>query len=414
MAAPEPLGPAGPPAGKATLAIDVVELNPHAPQPFAFTEAALCLRDSIRDAGFQSEHRVNIANPRTASIVLGAVPPFNEPLGQLDRRKTLVFNFEQLGSASTIASPGYVRWLRDWLVLDYHSRNVEYLRRVNGPAQQAVELPLVPSRSLLFRPGLVADRTVDVLFFGSENERRTALLRRLEAAGLRVEVVAGAYADELAPAIRRARLVLHVHYYETGLFPVARVLQPVIAGVPVVCESSVFSAGSDWSGSGIVFAPYGGLVDACRQLLASEGEQQRRVAEARQFAERIDFAGPFEQVLKALLQRLAAPPRPIAPPQPFAPPRPIAPPQPVAAPRPYAPDPARAAREDDDPEGPLSTEQIEAILERESSGLPPEANLQAAPFKLAERQPGQGRYGFLVVALLLVFSLYTIWQSMRG
>lgn len=403
-------GIALPPGGGRDLTIDVVELNPHAPRPFAFTEVALCLRDSLRAAGLQSNHRVNIANAQGVCMVLGAVPPFNGPLEQLDPRKTLVFNFEQLGSTSTIAGPEYLHWLRQWIVLDYHSRNVDFLRRVNGPGQAVLELPIVPGPSLAFRLDLPPEKSVDVLFFGSPNERRTALLHRLEDAGLRVEIVAGAYAEELAPAIRRARLVLHVHYYETGLFPVARILQPVAAGVPIVCESSVFSAECDWSGSGILFAPYDSLVDACRRLLGVEDEQQRRVEVSRQFAARIDFAAPLENVLRALVRRLETPaPAAPRPPQPAAVPRPISPPQPIAPPR------AATAHEAPEPQDPdaLSTEQIEAILEREASELPPEANLRVPPLKLAERQPGKGRYGLWIVALLLAFSLYTIWQSMR-
>jgi len=299
-------GNALPSGGGRALTIDVVELNAHAPRPFAFTEVALCLRDSLRLAGLQSDHRVNIANPQAVCIVLGAVPPFNERLEQLDPRKTLVFNFEQLASTSTIAGPEYLHWLRQWIVLDYHSRNVEFLRRVNGPRQDVLELPIVPGPSLAFRLDLPPEKSVDVLFFGAPNERRTALLRRMEEAGLRVEIVAGAYADELTPALRRARLVLHIHYYETGLFPVARILQPVAAGVPIVCESSVLSAGSDWSGSGILFAPYDGLVDACRRLLADEDEQRQRAQRSRQFAARIDFAGPLENVLRTVLQREAS------------------------------------------------------------------------------------------------------------
>jgi hypothetical protein len=295
-------GIALPTGGGRDLTIDVVELNPHAPRPFAFTEVALCLRDSLRFAGLQSDHRINIANPEAVCIVLGAVPPLNGPLDQLDPRKTLVFNFEQLGSTSSIVGPEYLHWLGRWLVLDYHSRNVDFLRRVNGPGQAVLELPIVPGPSLAFRPDLPPEKSVDVLFFGSPNERRTALLHRLEQVGLRVEIVAGAYADELTPAIRRARLVLHVHYYETGLFPVARILQPVAAGVPIVCESSVFSAGCDWSGSGIMFAPYDKLVDACRHLLADHDEQRRRAERSRQFAAQIDFNGPLAKVLRAIAE----------------------------------------------------------------------------------------------------------------
>lgn len=386
------------------LTIDVIELNAHAPQPFAFTEAALCLRDSIRAMGLGSNHHVNIANPGSVCIVLGALPPLLGPLGQLDPRKTMVFNFEQLGSTSTVVSADYLSWLRQWLVLDYHSHNVEHLRRVNGAGQQVLELPIVPGPSVLFRPELPPDKTVDVLFFGTLSERRARLLHRLEEAGLRVETVAGAYAGELTPAIRRARLVLHVHFYETGLFPVARFLQPVAEGVPIVCETSVLSAQTDWSRSGILFAPYDGLVDACRALLMSDEEQRSRALQAQRFAAEIDFAGPFNRVLETLAERLTAGrqalPAQTLQPQP-APPPPIAPPRPAFAPV------TRNAEE------PLSTEEIEALLEREAGPLPPEAHVPAAPVPMAQRQPGQGRLGRLLVWLVILFSLATLIQAMR-
>jgi hypothetical protein len=354
--------------------VDIVELNPYAPRPFVFTEAALCLRDALVAAGWTSTHRRNEIDPQAYSIVLGAVPPFPPLVAQLDPRRTLIANFEQLGSASTIARGEYERWLRDWTVVDYHSRNVDYLKRAH-PAQRVFEIPLVPGPSVVFDVP-PAERVVDVLFFGSMNERRAALLNQLKAAGLLVELVEGAYGDELAPAVRRARLVLHVHYYDTALFPVVRMLQPVAAGVPVVCETPVFSALSDWSQSGIVFAPYDGLLDACRRLLASPAEQQERAAQAQAFARTLDFAGPFRRALEALAETAATD--------------------------------ARGAPAD--PERPLSVEEIEAIL-LEEGAAPPDG--QPAPVQLAMREPGQGRFGRWIVLLLIAFSFWTIWQTMR-
>ena len=289
------------------LEINVVELNPHAPRPFAFTDAALCLRDSIRAAGFASNLYVNQTNPRALSIVLGAVPPLLGPLAQLDPRKTVIFNFEQLASNSDLAGAPYRQWLRDWLVADYHSQNVEHLMQKNGAAQQVLELPVVPGPSVLYRPDLPQDPVFDVLFYGTLNPRRAQIVARLRAAGMTVEVVGGAYGAELTPAIRRARIVLHVHFYETGLFPVARVLQPVAHGVPVVSEVSVFSARSDWSRSGIRFAPCDGIVDACRELLRSDQERRERAQEAQRFAAQLDFQTPFARVLEAVAARLARP-----------------------------------------------------------------------------------------------------------
>jgi hypothetical protein len=404
------------------LTVDVVELNPYAPRPFVFTEAALCLRDSIRGAGFASEHHVNQGNPNALALVLGAVPPHLALLDQLDPRKTAIVNLEQLASGSALITPAYVHWLRKWLLADYHSENIAWLKRANGEAQQALRLPLVPGPSLV-HPAPDAVKSVDVLLFGSPSPRRELVLQRLRDAGVSVETVAGAYAHELAPALRRARLVLNVHFYETGLFPVTRVLQPVANGIPVVCESSTFSRDEDWAESGILFADYDDIPRACIGLLRSEGERRERAQLAQHFASQIDFATPFRAVVKALALRMVQPPtaeaavapnavRPARPPQPASlrPPMTLAPPAPMRGQLPVRDQVPAAAFDDSD--DPADTAEIEAILAREATRLPLEAHLQPPPLKIAEREPGKGRYGVWIVALLLIFSLYTIWQSM--
>jgi hypothetical protein len=372
------------------LTVNVVEINPHAPRPYVFTETALCLRDSIVAAGFGSNLHVNRADPMALSIVLGAVPPLHGPLEQLDPRKTILFNLEQLASDSALIGADYRRWLRQWLVVDYHSANVEHLRRENGEQQQALELPLVPGPSVRFRPDLPDDKCIDVLFFGTLSERRLRILAQLEQAGMTVETVAGSYADELTPAIRRARIVLHVHFYATGLFPVTRFLQPVAHGVPIVCETSALPGGGDWHRSGILFADYDDLVQACRSLLASQGEQHERAARARRFAASMDFATPFGLVLEAVAARLATPP----------------PAAPAAFPSASAKPPAAGETAPTDAE-------IEALLLQDPEVLAPEAHLQPPPVRIVERQLGQGRFGVWAVWLLVLFSLFTIWHSMR-
>jgi hypothetical protein len=349
--------------------VNVAEINPHAPRPYTFTEAALCLRDAIRAAGYDSEIHVNRADTSQRCIVLGALPPNLPAVDQLDARKTAVYNFEQLASGPLAAGPQYVPWLRRWLVADYHSRNIAWLRRESGGEQRVLELPLVPSEAIAFHPEMPREPSVDVLFFGTLNERRERLIDALRAAGMSVEVVVGAFAGELTPAIKRARIVLHAHFYSSGLFPVARVLQPVVQGVPVVCEKSVFSELADWTHSGIAFAPYEGLVEACEDLLGRPDEQQWRIEQARAFAAAIDFATPFERLLAALAQ----------------------------------------APEDETPH-----DEIAAILAQEAQQLPPEAHVTPQPFKLVERHPGEGKYGVWAVWLLIAFSLYTIWMTMRS
>ena len=66
-----------------------------------------------------------------------------------------------------------------------------------------------------------------------------------------------------------------------------------------------------------------------------------------------------------------------------------------------------------DTDRPLTNEEIEAILAEEAEQLPPEPHVQPPPLKIVERQPGDGRFGVWIVWLLIVFSIYTIWLSMR-
>jgi hypothetical protein len=345
--------------------VNVAEINPHAPRPYTFTEAALCLRDSIRALGYTSDVHVNRADTAERCIVLGALPPNLPAVEQLAAHKAVIFNFEQLASAPPVIGEQYLPWLRRWLVADYHSANVDWLKRESAGEQRVLELPVVPSPSITWRADLPYEPQVDVLFFGTVNERRARILQALRDAGLSVEEVAGAFGDELAPAIKRARIVLHVHFYASGLFPVARVLQPVAQGVAVVCEQSVFPRLSDWSASGIVFAPYEELVEACRRLVASHEERAVRARRNREFAAAIDFATPFRRLLLAL------------------------------------------------DEVPVPDEEIEKILDQEAQQLAPQAHLAAPAFKMVERQPGEGRFGRWIVWLLVAFSLYTVWQSMR-
>jgi hypothetical protein len=360
------------------VALDVALINPHAPCPYTFNEAALCLQASIRAAGHACALHVNRSDSAGRAIVLGALPPHLPAVEQLDPRRTAIFNFEQLGAASSVTGESYAPWLRRWLVVDYHSENIAWLR-AQHPAQRALELPVVPGPAIAFHPGRPLEPVNDVLFFGTLSPRREEIIRRLREAGLSVEVVAGAFGDELTPAIKRARLVLHVHYYERGLFPVARILQPVAQGVPLVCEDSVHSQLNDWSRSGIVFAPYEQLAAACAALVSAARERDERARANQAFAAALDFATPFERLLREM--DLAPPPG-------------IEAPQLLAAP-------------------PLPQDEIEAELAREATELP-EAHETPPPLKLVERVPGQGRYGLWIVVLLVLFSAFTIWQGLQA
>jgi hypothetical protein len=368
-------------AGGRHLGIDVVEDNPYAPQPFVFSELAACLCASIRQLGFADcRHVVNQVDQDRLALVFMPNPGWESLVSRLNPRLTVLINLEQLGSESALLGNGYVDELARWPVLDYSSANIEFLRQRHGARQLAFELPFVPGPAAIFRPELaVEEKSVDVLFFGTLSDRRSLILEQLRAAGLTVEVVAGAYAWELTPAVLRARMVLHIHYYSTKLFPISRMLQPVANGVPVVCETSVHADLSDWSRSGMVFADYEQLVATCVALLDSPQQQLDAVQRTLRFARQLDFERPFMALLQGLAQRDA-----------------------------QAPIKSRAAAGDG-----LSHEEIDTILRLESTQLPPPADVRPAPIVLAQRRPSEGRFGRIGMLVYLGFVLFTLWQTLK-
>jgi hypothetical protein len=283
------------------MKINIIELNQYAPLPFVFSEAALCLRDSIRLAGYSCElliDSVDIADANDYSIVLGAKP--GEPrLSKLNPSRIILFNFEQLNSNSALVDEPYINWLQQNIVFDYHSDNVEFLKTIN-PNGCFHEIPMVPAFSLIPELQSYPAQTSDVLFVGSKSKRRLEIIDKLNSIGIHAKSIQGAYGTALTSAILGTKIILNVHFYETKLFPALRVLQPVLLGIPVVSETSVFSANSDWSRSGIKFVDYSDIVVACSDLLNSTSEQLQNVKQSLHFISTLEFTKLFRAALGAV------------------------------------------------------------------------------------------------------------------
>jgi len=267
--------------------LTILEINPHAPRPFTFSDCAVCLVESLNEAGFAVQQSFNTIPDHGMVLILGWTPEWLEQNSHLlTRERTLLFNAEQLQSLSPLVTPAYLRELGQWSVIDYHEANADFIRQLHGSAAQVTTVPLVPGCSVTYGHTCAPpeETETDVVFYGSLNARREHVINQLRALGLRVEVVSGAYGPELTPALCRAKLVLHVHYYDTALYPALRLLQPVALGVPVVCETSVDSRWNDWSSSGMVFADYADLAKVCLDQINNLSQARSAAQECLGFA----------------------------------------------------------------------------------------------------------------------------------
>jgi SAM-dependent methyltransferase len=168
------------------------------------------------------------------NFVFGAHLGFDA--GLRERHACVFVNLEQLGAGGAAVSPAYMDLLRSSAVVDYDADNVPAYNHSDADA-----VPLVP---MGYAPYLaqtdalpLAERPIDLLFIGSINERRRALIRRIEAQGVQVSMFdAPLYGAERDHFIGQAKAVLNVHFYDSSRFEQVRVAHCLSLGTPVISE----------------------------------------------------------------------------------------------------------------------------------------------------------------------------------
>lgn len=255
----------------------------------AFREVAETLLCGLRNLGHRAAIAENTVDPQVTNIVLGA-----HLLTERDGRSlppgTILYNLEQLGSPHL--REAYYALAERYQIWDYSPVNLALWqqRRCLFPPQ-LVEIGYTPE---LRRIAAAEQQDIDVLFYGSMNEHRLAVLRRLQEAGARVHAVFGVYGRERDALIARAKIVLNMHCYQARLFEVVRVSYLLANGKAVVSESACDMG--EYKKALAVF-PYEELAEGCLELLRDERRRRELEEQGREF-----FCGrPMTEILRRVL-----------------------------------------------------------------------------------------------------------------
>ena len=165
-------------------------------------------------------------------IVLGA-HLLSSNLAMILPPDSIIFNFEQVDRASGWLNQQYMDVLRRHRVLDYSHRNLAALRALGIGHARLLQPGYAPPLS---RIAPAPDHDIDVLFYGSMNERRAAVLEGLRAHGVAVTHLFNVYGADRDAAIARAKLVLNIHFYDAAVFESARVAFLLANAACVVTE----------------------------------------------------------------------------------------------------------------------------------------------------------------------------------
>ena len=193
------------------LSFQIVQVRPpgfvHAE---ALTELAQCVHFGLRRLGLACWYGEPPAGP--ARQILFGAHLLDEPGIAALPADAIIYNSEQILPDSPWLSGPYRRALQSHRVWDYSAENVRRAAELGLGTLCHVPLGYVPELARI----MPASEDIDVLFYGSTNPRRQAVLEALAAAGLRVEVLFGVYGEERDRAIARAKIVLNMHFYDAG------------------------------------------------------------------------------------------------------------------------------------------------------------------------------------------------------
>jgi SAM-dependent methyltransferase len=177
----------------------------------------------------------------------------------------IVYNLEQLTPERLESMPNYRHVLERFEVWDYSVQNIQRFAELGlQGSPRLLPIGYVPEWTRI-KPA--KDQDIDVLFYGSGNERRHEILKEIEDAGLNVEAHFGVYGPHRDALIARSKVVLNVHFYDAEVFEMPRVAYLLANGVPVVAEEGGRTRVAAALREALCVVPREQIADACVELV---------------------------------------------------------------------------------------------------------------------------------------------------
>jgi hypothetical protein len=194
-------------------------------------------------------------------------------------KRYIAYQLEQSGTSSWF-TPKYIDALRNAeYVLDYSTRNVEFLKREGLSAERIRHIPF--DYTLAPQPASTTNYQYDVAFYGNiQNNRRQHILPRLTRE-FKTLVITNSHGQALLNQLRQARCVVNIHYYENALLEAPRIYECLANQLLVVSEDAIDQEGHTNLEGIVEFVKTGDidqLVARIRSLTTSDQAVRDRIA----------------------------------------------------------------------------------------------------------------------------------------
>ena len=201
----------------------------------AYLEIAELLHYSVLELNQNSKISYNFIdiNPKVKNIIFGA-HLLNDDMINSIPSNTIIFNTEQIESINEIwkrrilllASKGIIFW-------DYSNHNLDLLLTKLNVKGRLFEIGFQKN---LQRIKMNDNKEVDVLFYGSLNNRREKIINSLLKNNVKVKCLFGVYGKDRDDWIGKSKIVLNLHYYESKIFEIVRIFYLLTNAIPIVSE----------------------------------------------------------------------------------------------------------------------------------------------------------------------------------
>lgn len=231
---------------------------PHSPG--AFMEVADALKEAFQTLG----HECAVVTIQPAAhenvIILGA-----NLLTHYPSAHWIIYNLEQVTQGSPWITNWYISLLKLHPVWDYSPANIKELGKIGI---SATFLPIGYSPCLtkitdLTHESWFNDHPLDILFYGSMNERRQKIFDQIKHS-CNAHWVFGVYGNKRDALIAHAKVVVNVHFYESKVFEIVRCSYLLANSKCIVSETGT---GGDEFVDCIAFADYGDIAGMCLDLV---------------------------------------------------------------------------------------------------------------------------------------------------
>jgi len=236
----------------------------------AFREVAETLQFGLRRIGHAANIQDNIPDRQATNLFLGA-HLLSPSQARMVPPGSVLYNLEQLGGPNLPQT--YYDLACQHQVWDYSLQNIEKWKAMSC-AHHPLHVPLgyVPELTRI-KPSPSQD--IDVLFYGSLNERRNRIVSALKNAGVKVHALFGVYGEERDQLIARSKIVLNINFYDAKIFEIVRVSYLLANSKAVVTECSSHAGIEGGLAESVLGVPYDSLVEACLKLLRNNEERRR-------------------------------------------------------------------------------------------------------------------------------------------